>query len=352
MRAIAVYPGQKDSVHLREADNPEIDDNEVLVRTIYAGVCGTDLEINEGLYGTAPRGSDYLIAGHESLGIIERVGRNVTNLSEGEYVARTVRRPCSDCTSCNAGSNDMCSTGNFTEVGIAGIHGVMAEYFKDLPNYLVRIPRQFKDIGVLLEPLSVVEKGTRRAFEIQKGFFWNLERALVIGAGPIGILQAMILRSEEIETYVLARSERGNNKSRLIEEIGAKYISANEYYINPTERFDFIVEASGDSEMAFQAMELLRANGILCLTSVTGGKKEIIVPADKINLGYVLGNKSMFGTVNANIQDYEQGVEKLKMFERKWPGLTKRLITRKIPVSRFKEGFVKGREDIKTVIEF
>ncbi|MFH0752346.1 MAG: alcohol dehydrogenase catalytic domain-containing protein, partial [archaeon] len=166
MKAIAVYPGQKGSVHLRDVEKPSFGGNEILVKNLYAGICGTDREINEGLYGEAPVGDDYLILGHESVGVIENLGSNVLGSYEvGDYVVRTVRRSCGCCENCFVGHNDMCSTGDFTEAGIKGVHGGMAEYVVDVPDYLVKVPEELKNVAVLLEPLSVVEKATREALK-------------------------------------------------------------------------------------------------------------------------------------------------------------------------------------------
>ena len=182
MKALAVYPGKAQSLHLREIEPPRItSEEEVLVSSLQAGVCGTDQEINQGLYGTAPPREDYLILGHESLGIIAEVGKN-TNLSVGDYVVRTVRRPCNNCANCYNGSNDQCSTGNYRESGIKELHGVMTQYFIEDQEYLVVVPSELKDIAVLLEPLSIVEKGTRIAYSIQRRFHWEIQNALVLGA--------------------------------------------------------------------------------------------------------------------------------------------------------------------------
>ncbi len=368
MRAIAVYPGKAGTAHLREVDKTAISDSEILMRSLCAGICGTDLEINQGLYGTAPEGCDYLIMGHESIGVVEEIGDKVENLygtwifpklAVGDYVVRTVRRPCGKCDNCSQRMNDACSTGYYTESGIKGIHGVMADYYKDSPEYLVLVPPEHKDVAVLLEPLSVVMKATRLAFRIHNDKSreqMKNRKSLVIGAGPIGLLEAMILRSLNMETYVVARSPKGNVKSGIVEEIGGTYISSSEEPLNDLRKrvggFDFIFEASGSSDMAFQAMRSLGMNGILCLTSITGGNKYKNVPADKMNLDFVLGNKCVFGTVNANYEDYSDGIKFFEMFEKHWPGLAGKLITKRLPVERFKEGFEKSREDIKTVIDF
>lgn len=354
MKAIAVIPGEKCSVHLRDIPVPEIDDK-ILVRSIRAGVCATDREINEGLYGKTPAGIDYLVLGHESCGVIEKIGSNISGFRKGQHVVRAVRRPCNDCTNCKTGSNDLCSSGNFIESGIKELNGCMAEYFKDEPKYLIKIPEELKDISVLLEPLSVIEKAFRRALEFQRNFNWKPKNALVIGAGPIGILQSMLLLERGTNVYVLARSPPGNLKSQIITSIGANYISTSnvplDNLILETGKLDFIVEASGDSKMAFEAMKLIDNNGILCLTSVTGGNKTVNVPSDKINLDFVLGNKILFGTVNANIVDYHNGVKDLEKFMNLWPTELYSMITRRVKLQDYKSAFESLKDDIKTTIE-
>ncbi len=355
MQAIAVIPGQKNSAHLREVPIPEIDDNEVLIRSIRAGVCATDREIHEGLYGTAQKGKEHLILGHESSGVIEKVGKNVSGLHPGQHVVRTVRRPCSSCDNCHFDLNDMCSTGNFIESGIKELDGCMAEYFKDQSQYIIPIPAELKEVSVFLEPLSVAEKAFRQAGELQRRLVWEPRTALVMGAGPIGLLHAMLLREQEMDVYVLARSPPGNVKSQLVEKMGAQYLSASstslEQVTDTIGKVDFVVEASGDSRLAFQAMRLVGNNGVVCLTSITGGNKEITIPSDRINLDYVLGNKLVFGTVNANIVDYYNGVKSLGRFMERWPEILPRMITRGIHLAQYEQALQLSSEDIKVTIE-
>ncbi|MDP3640518.1 MAG: glucose 1-dehydrogenase [Nanoarchaeota archaeon] len=357
MQALAVIPGEKYSAHLREMPTPEISDDEVLVRSVRAGVCGTDREIHEGLYGTAPFGKEYLILGHESCGIVEKMGKNVVGLSIGQHVVRTVRRPCPRCENCNHGSNDMCSTGKFTESGIKELDGCMAEYFKDKSHYLIPIPAELGEVSVLLEPLSVVEKALRQAYKLQQRLVWNPRTALVIGAGPIGLLQAMLLVEQGWDVSVLARSPPGNSKSKIVADIGATYLSASasssslEQRISTLGNIDFIVEASGDSQRAFDAMRWAGNNGVVCLTSITPGKKELSISGDAINLNAVLGNKVFFGTVNAHRTDYYQGVQSLRRFMERWPGVLPRMLNHKIPLMHYEQALQPSSHDIKVTIE-
>lgn len=360
MKAIAVYTGKPHSLHLREVEKPEIGDNEVLVRVYQAGVCRTDIEINEGGYGEPPQGNDYLILGHESGGIVERTGKNITAPNIGDYVSRIVRRGCNNCINCQNNESDMCLTGNFTESGIKQVHGTMAEYYKDTPDYLMKIPEELKHLGILLEPLSVAEKALRQTYLIQSRLkSWNPETALVIGAGPIGLLQAMLLTERLLDTYVVAKSLPGNLKSEIVEQIGAHYISAQQTssydlksVIKTDKNIDIIVEASGSYEMVAQSIEILGSNGILCLTSITDGKESLKIPIAQINFDFVLQNKTMFGTVNANSVDWNEAVKSLLRFRKRWPGLLEQLITKKVSPENYGQAFEKGSNVIKSVIEF
>ncbi len=330
-------------------------DNEVLVKSVYCGICGTDREIHEGLYGTAPKGLDYLIMGHESFGVVEKVGKYVSAFEKGDYVVRSVRRSCDECVPCLNGANDMCTTGKSVESGIGGLHGCMAEYFKDTPEYLFQIPYELKEVAVLLEPLSVVEKAYRRAEEIQENIMWDPEKAMVIGAGSIGLLQAMILKELDIDIYVVARSKPGNLKSQLVEQIGATYVSTSETTLDELAsevgKFDYILEASGDSKMVFEAWEQLAANGILCMSSITGGKRKESIDVNKLVFDSVLGNKLLFGSVNSNRLDYTNGIRSLERFLQLSPDVLPAFFTRRLSIDQYEQALETVSGDIKTVLE-
>lgn len=355
MKAVAVIPKKRESAQLIEAADPEITDTEVLVKVIRVGIDGTDSEINEGLYGASPTGENFLIIGHESFGIVQEVGKEVRGFKKGDYVVATVRRPCASCINCSRGESDMCLSGGFKERGILGLHGFMAQYYKENPDFLVKVPAEFKEIGVFLEPLSIVEKALYQVFKIQERTGWSPRNALVLGAGSIGLLASMLLRERQINTYTLARSPAGCLKSKIAEGCGALYIDINETPLPQLKEkagnLDLIIEATGSSRVAFEAMQILGANGVLCLTSITGGEKRLEVPVDKINLDLVLGNKLIVGTVNANRKYFEMGVGHFQALEGHWPGLLKKMLTKRYAFEDFKEGLDRKREDIKTVLE-
>jgi glucose 1-dehydrogenase len=334
---------------------PKITDAEVLVKGIRVGVDGTDSEINEGLYGGAPQNEKFLIIGHESFGLVEEVGKDVRDFRKGDYVVATVRRPCGSCLPCATGESDMCLTGRYKERGILGVHGYMAEYYKDVPDFLVKVPAEDENVGVLLEPLSIVEKALDQILRIQSRLKWEPKNALVLGAGSIGLLATMLLRERGMTTYTVARSPKGCLKSNLVESCGSTYIDINDIPLLELKgaigNIDIIIEATGSSKVVFGAMQILGINGVLCLTSITGGEYRLEIPADEINLDFVLGNKLVFGTVNANRKYFEMGLTHFRKFQQMWPGLLEKMITRRCAFEKFKEGLDRRREDIKTVIE-
>lgn len=353
MKAIALYPGERDSIHLRDIKKPIPSEGEILVKILEVGICGTDREIVDGLYGESPDNSDFLVLGHENLGIVEK---GSGGFKKGELVVATVRRPCPEnCLNCSRGENDMCLTGNYKERGIKGLHGYMAEYYADEPAYLVKIPPELKDVAVLLEPLSIVEKAVEQAFRIQRRLEWEPKNALVLGAGPVGILATLILRNMGLTTYTYARSPKGNLNSMLVEKCGATYISASDISLSsiPAKigNIDIIIEASGDARLSLEAVCVLRKNGVLALTGISGEGRKIKISPGCINLEMVLGNKVVFGTVNANKRNFESGVRHLKEFQERWPGLLNRMITRRVSMEDFKEAIQKSNEDIKVVME-
>jgi len=338
MKAIAVFPGKPNSVHLAELSKPSLGDmpngRGVLVRVLRVGVDGTDKEINAAEYGAAPKGYDFLVIGHESFGQVEAVGPNVTELRPGDYVVATVRRPGSSLYD-KIGTYDMTTDDVYFERGINLRHGFLTEYYVDDPEYIVKVPQGLKEVGVLLEPTTVVEKGIAQAYEIQRRLrVWRPQRAAVIGAGTIGLLATLVLRLRGLEVTTIARTRKPYLNSDLIEAIEARYESTSDVSILQAASkfgpFDIIFEASGFSPLVFESMEALGKNGVLVLSSVTGGDRKIEVPADKINLEFVLGNKVMVGTVNANREYFEMGVRDLAQAEAEYPGWLGRLLTHRV----------------------
>ena len=317
MKAIAVIPGTPGSAHLVEMPKPSIDEiaagRGVLVKVLRVGVDGTDKEINNAEYGAPPPGSDFLVIGHEGFGVVEKVGANVHELNVGDYVVATVRRPGKSVYDV-IGTNDMTTDDVYYERGINLRHGFLSEYYVDDAEFIVKVPRGLKDVGVLLEPMTVVQKGITQAYEIQRRLkVWKPKRGAVLGVGTIGLLATLVFRLRGIEVVTFGRSAKPYLNSDLVEELGATYVSTNDSAVNEYAAehggFDVIFEATGFSPIVFDAMQALAKNGVVVLSSVTGGDRHVEVPADKINLEFVLGNKVMVGTVNANREYFESGAK-------------------------------------------
>ncbi len=335
MKGIAVFPRKPDSVHLAELPKPSIDDipggRGVLVRVLRCGVDGTDKEINSGDYGAAPPGYDFLVLGHENFGLVEAVGKNVSEVAPGDYVVATVRRPGMSLYDV-IGTNDMTTDDVYFERGINLRHGYLTEYYADDAEFIVKVPQGLKNVGVLLEPLTVAEKGIAQAYEIQRRLrVWRPRRAAVLGSGTIGLMATLALRLRGLQVTTFGRTPKPYLNSDLLESIGAKYVSTGETSLADEAAvsgpYDIVFEATGSSAVVFESMRIVGKNGVLVLSSVTGGNKQITVPADKINLEFVLGNKVMVGTVNANREYFEMGVKDMAQAESEYPGWLSRLLT-------------------------
>ncbi len=338
MKAVAVLPGQPDSARLVELPLPRVEDvpdgRGVLVKVLRVGLDGTDREINAAEYGAAPPGSPFLVPGHESFGVVERVGPRVKEFAPADCVVAMVRRA--------GGSlydaiwmSDMSTDDSYYEHGINLLHGFLTEYYVDAPENIILVPVGLRGVGVLLEPLSIAEKGIHQAFEIQRRLrVWRPRAAAVLGAGPIGLLATLALRLRGLEVVTLGLQEPPYLNSSLVETLGGRYVSTRKMSLADAAGkygpFDLIFEATGFSPLVFEAMELLGKNGVLVLSSVTGGGRRVEVPADAINLGFVLGNKVMVGTVNANREHYEAAVRDLALAEAQYPGWLSRLLTHPI----------------------
>jgi threonine dehydrogenase-like Zn-dependent dehydrogenase len=338
MKAIAVFPGKPDSAHIAELPKPSVSDipngRGVLVKVIRVGVDGTDKEINAAEYGSAPPGYDFLVIRHEGFGQIEAVGPAVTEFKPGDYVVATVRRPGGSIYDI-IGTNDMTTEDTYYERGINLRHGFLTEYYVDDAEFIVQIPKGLKEVGVLLEPTTVVEKGIHQAYEIQRRLkVWRPRKAAVMGAGTIGLLATLVLRLRGLEVTTFGRTASPYLNSTLLEELDARYLSTKDISVVDAAKkhgpFDIIFEGTGNSSVVFDSMQALGKNGVLVLASVTGGDKTIEIPADRINLEFVLGNKVMVGTVNANREYFEMGVRDMAHAESQFPGWLAKLMTDRV----------------------
>ncbi|MBA61206.1 MAG: glucose dehydrogenase [Planctomycetaceae bacterium] len=353
MKAIAVKPGTPNSVHLAELAKPSLadvaDGTGVLVRVLKVGVDATDREINDALYGNAPQGYDFLTIGHEVFGVVEQTGENVRTIKPGDFVTATVRRPGGSIYD-QIGTYDMTSEEIYYERGINLRHGFLTEYFVDSEEYIVKVPRGLQHLHVLMEPMSCAAKAIQQAYEAQQRMkVWRPQRAFVLGAGQIGLLSTLVLKNRGLDVYTLARSAKGTLNSEIVEGLEATYVSTRE---TPLEELvagvgkaDLIVDATGHSGVAFDAMNHLGHNGVLVWTSITGGDRAVEIPSDKINIEWVLGNKLLVGSVNANKTHFESGIKDLALGEVMYPGVIERVLTNPV------EGFNNYQELIRLLVE-
>ena len=348
MRAITVLPGQVNSARLDNVPEPVAVDGSLLVRTLALGVCGTDREIVAGQYGAAPAGQDRLILGHESLGRVEAAPADC-GFIPGDHVVGIVRQPDPvPCPSCAAGEWDMCRNGRYTEHGIKERHGFGAERFCLAPEFAVKVDRTLGLAAVLLEPTSVVAKAWDHVERIgRRSQAWKAHTLLITGAGPIGLLAALLGKQRGLEVHVLDRAERGI-KLELVRELGATYHNGPAGDALERVRPDIAIECTGAPAVVRDLLGAVAPDGIVCLAGVSAPKAmELDVGA--LNRTMVLGNQVVFGSVNANRRHYEAAAAALDRADKRWLG---RLIARRVPLERFAEALENRPDDIKVVIDF
>ena len=357
MRAVAVNPGASNSLHLRtDVPDPSPKPYEAVVRVHSSGVCATDIDLHQGTIGRAPSGCDYLVIGHENLGVVEHAPRGA-NVHEGDLVVSTLRRACGEyCRPCLTGEQDMCVTGKFEERGIAGLHGFMSEAYAEDTFYLVKVPPLLIETATLAEPLSILEKGIDHAMRIQSRFSWEPKKALVMGAGPVGMLGAAALRMRGYDVIVASLEAEGGRKDKLLAEAGIRYLCIHTTPISEATRGagaqDIVIDASG-SEMAVpSAIEALAPGGICILASVTRGSRPITLDIATVNRNIVLGNRVILGTVKAGRRHFEMAVRDLETIEMRRPGWLAQLVTRKLPYDQALTAMTRAPEEIKTVLQF
>lgn len=335
MRAIAVFPGKPNSAHLADLAKPSLSDvaggRGVLVKVLRVGVDGTDREINAAEYGAAPDGYDFLVIGHEGFGQVEAVGPNVSFIRPGDFVVATVRRPGSSLYDV-VGLQDMTTDSQYFERGINLRHGYLTEYYVEDEEFVVKVPSGLREVGVLLEPMTVAQKGITQAYEIQRRMkVWRPRTAAVMGSGTLGLLASLVLRLRGLQVTTFGRTRPPYLNADLLERIGARYVASTEQSITDVaaqyQGFDLIFEGTGSSAVVFESMQALARNGVLVLTSITGGGRRLEIPADRINLEFVLGNKVMVGSVNASRDNFETGVRDMSQAEAEYPGWLRQLLT-------------------------
>jgi len=368
MRAIAVFPDER-AVRLVDHPEPSLErDADAKVRILDVGICGTDREIARFDYGTPPPGSPYLVLGHESLGQVVEVGRGASRVKRGDLVVLMVRRPCGheSCRACRAGRQDFCFTGDFTERGIKGRHGFMTEQVVDDERFLHVLPAHLRPVGVLVEPLTIAEKALIQVWDVQHRLPWTApgapagdghgQKAVVLGAGPVGLLGALALRVRGFETWVYSRDRRDSVKGRWVESVGARYLSSEDAPVTALAEavgnIDLLYEATGAAGISFQAMEALGVNGVFIFTGVPGRKAPIEIDADLIMRNLVLKNQLVFGTVNAGADAFAAAAADLATFHARWPEQLRALITGRYRPEGFEELLLGPSAGIKRVLSF
>jgi glucose 1-dehydrogenase len=357
MQAIAVFPSQK-KVELLDVPEPRLRGaTEVLLRVREVGLCGTDREIASFEYGDPPSGSDRLILGHESLAEVVEFGRQVHGLQPGDLVVVMVRRPCphAECRPCRGGRPDFCVTGDYTERGIKGADGFLTDYVVDDEAYLVKVPRALADVAVLVEPLTVLTKAADQLHAIFKRLPYDpdRQRGLVLGAGPIGLLGAMMLVADGFETLVYSRDPDESKQAKIVRSLGARYAVSTAHPIESLAEggggFDVVLEAVGYAPLMMAAAQTLRANGVLALTGVPPEAATAELSGRTLR-NLVLRNQAVFGTVNAGRGDYLSAIQHLEQFMILFPESIRQLITYRVPLEEVPQTLMEKR-GIKNVAE-
>lgn len=346
MRAITVEPGTAGSLRLEEFRVPPPERGAVLVRALALGVCGTDRDIIDAKYGSPPPGHKRLIIGHESLGRVEEAPPD-SGLTTGQLVMGVVR--CPDpvpCASCAVGEWDMCRNGRFTEHGIKGVDGFGSELYRLDPQFVIPLDESLGLMGVLVEPTSVVAKAWQQIERIGKRSTWTPRRVLITGAGPIGLLGALLSAQRGLEIHVYDRDTDGA-KRRLASDLGATYHDSGLESL-PAD-FDVILECTGNSDVILEVAKHAAPDGIICLLGVSAAGENENVDVGRLNLDIVLGNRVMFGSVNANRAHYLAAAGALVNADRAW---LERLVTRRVPLAEWRDAFDRRPDDVKTILLF
>ncbi|MGH9171390.1 MAG: glucose 1-dehydrogenase [Acidimicrobiales bacterium] len=345
MKAITVLPGTGGSARLDDIGEPAESDGPVLVDTLAVGLCGTDIEISSGEYGWAPEGHERLVLGHESIGRVASAPDG-SGLAAGDYVVGIVRRPDPEpCYSCAAGEWDFCRNGNYTEHGIKSLDGFMRERYRAEPDALVKVDSSLGELAVLLEPTSVVAKAWEQALRVGGRATWKPHRAVVTGAGPIGLLAALIGVQKGYEVHVIDQVTTGL-KPDLVAAMGATYHTGKieDACASP----DVVLECTGVGMLVFDAMDHVAPGGVVCLTGVSPTGRNLQVDAGLLNREMVLENECVVGSVNANRRHYQAAADTLAAADKSWLA---RLVSRRVPIDNFADAFARQPDDVKVVLQ-
>jgi threonine dehydrogenase-like Zn-dependent dehydrogenase len=366
MKAVALIPG---TTQLRLVDLPEpliTASDEIKLQVLQVGICGTDREEASGGRAEAPPGKTELVIGHEMLGQVVGIGSGVTAVRPGDYAVFSVRRGCGHCPACAMDRSDMCQSGDYTERGIKGRDGYQAEYVVDREQYVVKIPGEMAAIGVLTEPMSVVEKAIDEAIRIQgtrlpdasdPQHWLGGKQALVAGIGPIGLLAAFALRLRGAEVMGLGRQDPGTPRPSILSRIGARYVDERQVKPDALEehfgQIDLIFEATGAARLEFDLLSVLGINGLYVLTGIPGGDRPMNIGGAALMRQLVLKNQVMVGSVNAGRKHFQSAVQDFETAQGNWGNTLDRMITHRFPYTRFAEALsLRTPDEIKTVLEW
>jgi glucose 1-dehydrogenase len=345
MRALTISPQVPNSLRLDDVPEPSHDEGEVLVETLAIGICGTDRDLVAGKYGWAPPGNSRLITGHESLGRVVDAPAGLS-LRAGDLVVGIVRRPDPiPCAACARGEWDMCRNGRYTERGFKERNGYASERFRIEPAFAIKIDPHLGELGVLLEPTSVVAKAWEQIERIgQRTQSWQARTVLVTGAGPIGLLASLLAVQRKCDVHVFDRAHSGL-KPELVHGLDAAYHVDSLGALEP----DLVIECTGATSVILDVMERVARDGLVCLTGLSSGGHTIDFDVGKLNRTMVLENTVLFGSVNANRRHYEAAAAALMRADPAW---LKRLITRRVPLEQWREAFERREDDVKVVLDF
>jgi threonine dehydrogenase-like Zn-dependent dehydrogenase len=349
MQALVTVPSDAHSTRLADMPAPRGGDGTVLVRTLEVGVCGTDREISEGLFGVAPDGEDALVLGHELLGVVDR---DAYGFARGDLVTATVRRSCRRCAACAAGAPDACDTGDYLERGITRLHGFASELVAEAPEHLILVPPSLGRLGVLAEPASICERGLRHVRAVGARQPWSPRRALVLGTGAIGMIGTYLLRMDGLDVWTASRSA-GGDRARLVEACGARHVATSETPLAAVAAdaggFDVVFEAAGDAQLMLDTLGLLRRNGVACLLGIDGRPRDVSIDGRVLAVDAILENRLLFGSVNANRVDWSAAVEHLDRARARWPEALEQFVGLRVPLDAFADAF--GYRGVKATLQ-
>ena len=329
MQALVTRPGEPHSTHVAEV--PEPTGEGVRIRMLEVGVCGTDREIDHGLFGIAPERGE-LVLGHESLGVVDRDGHG---FSAGDLVTATVRRSCGHCLACDEGAPDSCLTGDYIERGITRLDGFAREVVVEDPAQLIPIPKSLGRLGVLAEPTSICARAIRHVRTIGDRQPWRLQRALVVGAGAVGLLTTLLLRLDGVEVTTASLEE----SNELVEATGAAYVSTKSTRLADLGSFDLVVEAAGNAQLMADSLGLLRRSGVACLLGIDGREQHVSLDGRVIGVDTILENRVLFGSVNAHRQDWLSAVASLDRAREQWQDVLEGFVSLRVPLDRYADAF-------------